>query len=49
LKITGLFSGVFAVSLEPQKGGFGRYLALREECLEACENGEIIAIAYEEE
>lgn len=47
--LVGLPSGIFAVSLEPQKGDFGRYLALREECLEACANGEIIAIAYEEE
>ena len=48
-KMVGLPSGIFAISKDAGKGGMGTYFSLREECLEACENGEIIAVAYEEE
>lgn len=44
-----LDSGVFAFSEEPCRSGMTVNFALREECLEAAEKGEIIAIAYEED
>lgn len=44
-----LDSGVFAFSEEPCRSGMAVNFALREECLEAAEKGEIIAIAYEED
>lgn len=48
-QMVGLPSGIFAISSGTGKGGVGTYFSLRGECLEACENGEIIAIAYDGE
>lgn len=48
-QLVGLPSGLFAVSSEPCAADFPTYLSLRDQCLEACEKDEILAIAYEEE
>ncbi len=42
-----LESGVFAFTMEKAEHEFGVHISLRNECLEACEKGEILAIAYE--
>ncbi|MGM9592879.1 MAG: hypothetical protein ACI3U8_00845 [Candidatus Onthomonas sp.] len=48
-QMVGLPSGIFAISSGPAEGNFRTHLSLRNECLEACENGEVVAVAYEEE
>ena len=43
-------TGVVAFSsVDPESSGMSLYLELRGMCLEACERGEIIAVAFEED
>lgn len=46
--MVGLPSGIFAISETTGCNNISTYFSLRGECLDACERGEIIAIAYEE-
>ncbi len=46
-----LTCGVFAFTKKPvdeKDRNLGLYMILRNQCLEACENGEILAVVYEE-
>ena len=47
--MVGLPSGIFAISETAGSNNLSTYFSLRGDCLEACEDGEIIAVAYEEE
>ena len=49
-QMVALPAGIFAISRDKGvRGDLAHYLLLRGECLEACECGEVLAVAYEEE
>lgn len=48
-QVVGVSVGIFGISDGPAPGGLPTFLRLRQKCLEACEDEEIIAVVFEED